>query len=80
MLSEAEVMKLWRQVGLPEYFLGNGGTNVHLMTFVAAIEQATAKRCAEICEQQGHEEDRPSDYAYLIRSAFESKGCSSTSP
>jgi len=78
--DDREVMRLWRQAGLPEYFLGNGGTNDRLVEFAKLIQQATAKRCAEICEQQGHEEDRPSDYAYLIRSAFESKGCSSTSP
>lgn len=35
-VSEAEVMILWRASGLPEYFLGNGGTNHRLVAFVQA--------------------------------------------
>lgn len=38
--DDAEVMRLWRESGLPEYFLGNGGTNHKLVAF--------ARRCAEI--------------------------------
>ena len=36
-LSEAELMQLWRKAGLPEYFLGNGGTNVRLCEFVRLV-------------------------------------------
>jgi hypothetical protein len=31
------VEKLWREVGLPEYFLGNGGTNTKLYALYDAI-------------------------------------------
>ena len=31
--DDAEVMRLWREAGLPEYFLGNGGTNRQLVAF-----------------------------------------------
>jgi hypothetical protein len=30
-------MRLWREVGLPEYFLGNGGTNHKLVAFAKAL-------------------------------------------
>jgi len=35
--DDAEVMRIWRECGLPEYFLGNGGTNRKLVEF--------ARRC-----------------------------------
>lgn len=38
-VDDAKVMQIWREVGLPEYFLGNGGTNHRLVEF--------ARRCAE---------------------------------
>ena len=31
--DDAEIMRLWRECGLPEYFLGNGGTNYKLVEF-----------------------------------------------
>ena len=34
--NDAEVMRLWRECGLPEYFLGNGGTNHKLVAFAKA--------------------------------------------
>jgi len=34
--DDAGVMRLWRQCGLPEYFLGNGGTNHKLVAFAKA--------------------------------------------
>lgn len=45
-INDAEVMRLWRQAGLPEYFLGNGGTNVKLVEFaklVASLNKPTVK-------------------------------------
>lgn len=35
------VEKLWREIGLPEYFLGNGGTNTKLYQLYDAIRAAT---------------------------------------
>lgn len=34
--DDGEVMRIWRQCGLPEYFLGNGGTNHKLVAFAEA--------------------------------------------
>lgn len=34
--DDAEVMRIWRECGLPEYFLGNGGTNYRLVAFAKA--------------------------------------------
>jgi hypothetical protein len=53
-MDDAKVMKLWRQAGLPEYFLGNGGTNVHLVEFARlCAAEAVAderERCAKVCD------------------------------
>jgi hypothetical protein len=38
--DDAWVMAIWRHVGLPEYFLGNGGTNHKLVAFAKHIENA----------------------------------------
>jgi len=35
-VDDAKVMRLWRECGLPEYFLGNGGTNHKLVAFAKA--------------------------------------------
>lgn len=35
--DDSEAMKLWRKAGLPEYFLGNGGTNNKLVRFVELV-------------------------------------------
>lgn len=34
--DDAEVMRIWRKCGLPEYFLGNGGSNHKLVAFAKA--------------------------------------------
>jgi hypothetical protein len=34
MVSDAVVENLWREARLPEYFLGNGGTNHKLLEFI----------------------------------------------
>ena len=34
--DDAHVMKLWRECGLPQYFIGNGGTNHRLLAFYKA--------------------------------------------
>lgn len=41
--DDAEIMRLWRDAGLPEYFLGNGGTNHKLCAFAALIRAEQAK-------------------------------------
>jgi len=40
------VEKLWREVGLPEYFLGNGGSNTKLY----ALYDAIIEKCAKIAD------------------------------
>lgn len=35
------IENLWREVGLPEYFLGNGGTNRKLFALYDAIFTST---------------------------------------
>ena len=42
-MDENKVMRLWRQAGLPEYFLGNGGTNARLCEFAGLIEAEAQK-------------------------------------
>lgn len=46
--DDAEVMRLWRECGLPEYFLGNGGTNHKLVAFAARIQSERTHHC-NIC-------------------------------
>lgn len=36
-MSELRIEELWREVGLPEYFLGNGGTNHKLYALYQAV-------------------------------------------
>lgn len=38
-VDDARVMRIWRECGLPEYFLGNGGTNDKLVRFADAIDE-----------------------------------------
>lgn len=43
-MSAREIERLWRQSGLPEYFLGNGGTNDNLYKFAASLYRAGQER------------------------------------
>jgi hypothetical protein len=45
-MSVHPVEKLWREIGLPEYFLGNGGTNTKLY----ALYDAIIEECAKIAD------------------------------
>jgi hypothetical protein len=47
-MSVHPVEKLWREVGLPEYFLGNGGTNTKLYALYDAIRALDNPTEAEI--------------------------------
>jgi hypothetical protein len=51
-VSVHPVEKLWREVGLPEYFLGNGGTNTKLYALYDAIRSSSlgGKACREALE------------------------------
>ena len=42
--DDAEVMRLWRECDLPEYFLGNGGTNHKLVSFANACQRSAAEQ------------------------------------
>ncbi len=37
--DDAEVMRIWRECGLPEYFLGNAGSNHKLVAFARRLRQ-----------------------------------------
>lgn len=45
--DDAEVMRLWRECGLPEYFLGTAGTNHKLLAFAKCF---AARRAAFLIE------------------------------
>ena len=51
---ERNVMCLWREAGLPEYFLGNDGTNQKLVAFTEAVAddmvRAEREQCAVLAE------------------------------
>jgi hypothetical protein len=41
--DDAAIMSLWRECGLPECFLGNGGTNHKLVAFADRIRSSTSR-------------------------------------
>jgi len=49
-MSQHPIEKLWREVGLPEWFLGNGGTNTKLYELYDRIwggaERPPCPRCS----------------------------------
>lgn len=47
--DDERVMRIWRECGLPEYFIGNGGTNDKLVEFAERVaEAALSEAQAEI--------------------------------
>jgi hypothetical protein len=52
-VNDAEVMRLWRECGLPEYFLGNGNSNHKLVAFAEAcaieLQSRRAKPASGFC-------------------------------
>jgi hypothetical protein len=74
--DDAEVMRLWREVGLPEYFLGNGGTNHKLVAFAEAAVLAERERIAHALEAEADMGDCSEDNmvmrdaAWLVRADF----------
>lgn len=52
-MSRHQIEKLWREVGLPEYFLGNGGTNEKLYALYDRIVEDERERCALIAVEFG---------------------------
>lgn len=49
-MNDAFVMRMWRDAGLPEYFLGNGGTNDKLVVFAELISAEMRERAAKTAE------------------------------
>lgn len=45
-MTAHSIERLWREIGLPEYFLGNGGSNAKLY----ALYDAIVEDCAKIAE------------------------------
>lgn len=41
--DDAKIMHIWRECGLPEYFLGNGGTNTKLVEFAARVSESRVR-------------------------------------
>lgn len=50
--DDAEVMRLWRECGLPEFFLGNGGTNHKLVEFAKRVAATEKERIAKLVEYE----------------------------
>ena len=48
---ERNVMRLWREAGMPEYFLGNGGTNQKLVAFAESVADDLVRAEREACER-----------------------------
>lgn len=44
--DDAEIMRLWRECELPEYFLGNGRTNRKLVDFAKRLRRASGTEAA----------------------------------
>jgi hypothetical protein len=68
--DDAEVMRIWRECGLPEYFLGNGGTNAKLVEFA---KRAADAQCADLTRKVCEMEDDCLE-ADFLRSQFEALG------
>ena len=74
--NDSEVMRLWRECGLPEYFLGNGGTNHKLVKFAAKIKAIEKDRIASAIDYEAsvtpcHEDAVVvRDTAMLVRADF----------
>lgn len=43
--DDARTMEIWRECGLPEWFLGNGGSNHHLVEFRGRVLEEAARIC-----------------------------------
>lgn len=67
-MTRHPVETLWREVGLPEYFLGNGGTNAHLYALYDAIVEQCAM-AAEAQDRAGYEWVGDSLWANILRRA-----------
>jgi hypothetical protein len=50
-VDDAEVMRIWRECGLPEYFLGNGGSNHKLVAFAKACAEQSADEIEKLRAQ-----------------------------
>jgi hypothetical protein len=50
--DDAAVMKLWRECGLPEYFLGNGGTNHRLVAFAQNVSGWSDAQVAKLWDER----------------------------
>jgi hypothetical protein len=57
------IEKLWREAGLPEYFLGNGGTNHKLYELYDRISAAHADRIKKLEAHLVSARDALSQYA-----------------
>ena len=56
-VDDREVMRLWRECGLPEYFLGNGGTNDKLVAFAQAARLAPARGAEGVADGHRYTEE-----------------------
>lgn len=50
MSNDAHVMRLWRECDLPEYFLGNGGTNDKLVALQHRIRAEALEEAAQVAD------------------------------
>lgn len=64
--GDAEVMRIWRERGLPEHFLGNRGTNWRLLQFAECFYNGGIEAAAREIEA-GAEDRREFNISRTIR-------------
>lgn len=67
--DDAEIMRLWRECGLPEHFLGNGGTNHKLVAFADRVRDGVLDEVAGYAETIAHKSDKPGLKTQLLKFA-----------
>ena len=69
--DDADVMRLWRECGLPEWFLGNGGTNHRLVEFASRLRaRQQPPRLRRACETTSPNRNRAANIPYRTQSRF----------
>ena len=65
--DDREIMRIWRECGLPEYFLGNGGSNHKLVAFADRLRAELREEMTWLkAELRGVEDNR----FYDMRDAY----------
>lgn len=70
------IEKLWREVGLPEWFLGNGGTNTKLYELYDRIAKAPKRNTRERISRTHTEKRMPNKCRACGRMFVDGETCS----